>query len=241
MSVFGRSLFMQSVWNPRRMQNVGFCFALMPVLRRKGLDRSARREFLERHLGFFNTNPVLASYVLGSAARAEMEAAPRSGDAGADVQDVKRGLAAPVATIGDALLWASLRPLAGLVGCALAIEMRLWAPVVLLLIYNVPSLYLRARGLAVGLRKGPSGVRELTGPRVRTVVAIIRGGAAFTGGLVLAMAVGRRGAPDLLSLIVVAAFFAVSLAAARFRVPVTLVAAGCAIAGAVLASIRPMS
>ncbi len=168
--VLWRSLFLQAAWNPRGMQNVGFCFAMLPVLRRRGADKEARRAFLKRHLGFFNTNPTLASYVLGAAAAAEA--------AGADetvAGRLKKGLSSPLGMAGDALLWGALRPLAATVAVLLALRGFAWAPLALVGVYGVPHLVLKARGIGVGAAAGPAG-------RARGARAASQGGGSTGSG-----------------------------------------------------------
>lgn len=220
-----RSLLLQSVWNPRGMQSVGFCFSMLPVLRRLRLDRDGRTAFLKRHLGFFNTNPGLSCYVLGAVAEAEL-----SGREPSYIQDVKRSLGGPLGMAGDALLWGAVRPLAGLVGVLLAMMGAVWALLALLAIYNMAHLAFRVRGISAGALLGAEGARELLGPGYTRGVALVRGTAAFAAGLVLAFSlegsVGRPPAP-----LVAAALFALAWGAVRARVPVTVVGAVGALAG----------
>jgi mannose/fructose/N-acetylgalactosamine-specific phosphotransferase system component IID len=224
-----RSLLLQSVWNPRGMQNVGFCFAMLPLLRRCGEDREARSAFLRRHLGFFNTNPVLASYVLGAVAAQEVAGAEASA-----VASVKKGLASPLGMAGDALFWGALRPLAGAVAVLLALQGVVWAAVALLVIYNVPHLVLRVRGIGVGAVAGPMGARELLGPGLKGAVRWTRALVAFAVGLILARAVALGGVVEPRRVLAAGLFFVLAYAAARARVPVTVVAFGGAAAGLVL-------
>lgn len=229
-SILWRSFFLQAVWNPRGMQNVGFCFAMLPVLRRCCPDTEARRVFLKRHLGFFNTNPTLASYVLGAAAAAEV-----SGANDKVLGELKKGLASPLGMAGDALLWGALRPLAATVGVLLALAGVVWAPIVLVAVYGLPHLALKARGIGVGARSGPAGVREALGPRLKGAVRGIRALAAFGAGLVLAASVtDGHGVVEPWRLVVVVLLAALAYAAIRVRVPSMLVALGGAACGVVL-------
>jgi len=223
--IFWRSFLLQSVWNTRGMQNVGFCFAMLPALRRSGLTGDAAKRFLKRHLEFFNTNPAMASYVLGAAAAAEV-AEPDG--AGESVAEMKKGLLGPLGMAGDALLWGAVRPLAGIVGAGIALTGRTWAPLALLAIYNVPHLAVRARGLSAGVSHGRSAAREVLGPRMRDVVRGIRWACAFAAGFVVALAVAPSGRFEGWRLAIVGASFALAFAAARLRIPATVVGAAAA-------------
>src|ERR1700737_1838806 len=58
----------QISWNYERMQALGFAYAMEPVLRKLFPNREDYTKALQRHLVFFNTNPVIgAPLILGSA------------------------------------------------------------------------------------------------------------------------------------------------------------------------------
>jgi mannose/fructose/N-acetylgalactosamine-specific phosphotransferase system component IID len=211
------------------MQNVGFCFAMLPLLHRCGEDRDARSAFLRRHLGFFNTNPVLASYVLGAVAAQEVAGADAS-----SMASLKKGLASPLGMAGDALFWGALRPLAGAVAVLLALQGIVWAPLALLVVYNVPHLIFRVRGVGVGAVAGPAGARELLGSGLRAAVRWTRALVAFGVGLILARAVAVGGVVEPWRVLAAGLFFVFAYAAARARVPATVVAFGGAAVGLVL-------
>ena len=228
--IVARSFLLQSVWNRRTMQSVGFCFAMLPVLRAGRPDELARRAFLERHLGFFNTNPVLASYVLGAAAAAEMRS---DGHGPVEASDLKRALAGPLGMAGDALFWAALRPLAGFLGVLAALAGKPWAAVLILVVYNVPHLLVRARGVAAGAERGAEAVKEVLGARVKRTVTVLRASCSFAAGLVVALSVSRGGlAPG--ALLVAGGVFAAGILALRARVPLSAVAACAVTLGAAL-------
>lgn len=224
-SILLRSFLIQSVWNPRGMQNVGFCFAMLPLLGRFRGEPDAVRDYLKRHLQHFNTNPTLSCYALGAAALAETSGDP------AGATDAKRALAGPLGMAGDAMMWWSLRPLAALAGVAAALAGHAWGALVLVVVYNVPHIALRVRGLVVGASRGPAGAREVLGPGSRRAVTLIRGACAFVAGLILALAVGGGGGADIKRLIASFAFFFLAMVALRLRVPLTLIGA-CGAVGA---------
>jgi PTS system mannose-specific IID component len=208
------------------MQNVGFCFSMLPLLTSEKGAREERRAFLARHLAFFNTNPVLASYAIGAAARAELAGEPE------EAVDIKRGVGGPLGMAGDSLFWGSLRPLAALIGVSLAAVTRSWAPLALLAVYNVPHLYFRVRGIVAGGSRGAAAASEVTGPGFRRAVALVRAAGAFTAGFVLALAAAGDGHIDPKRGATAAALFALALVAARLRIPATVIGLAAA-AGAV--------
>jgi mannose/fructose/N-acetylgalactosamine-specific phosphotransferase system component IID len=211
------------------MQSVGFCFTMIPLLGRLGEDKDGRREFLERHLRFFNTNPVLAGYAIGAAGALEVRGAD-----GSEVDSVKRGLASPLGMSGDALMWGALRPFAGLVAVVFALGGSLWAPLAMVAIYGLPAVILRARGIEVGSSRGPSGSKEVLGRSLKSAVRGLRAGVAFGVGLIVAMAVRGSGGVELWKLAAAAAFLLLAWAGARARVPATVIGVAGATAGLLL-------
>ncbi len=64
--VFLRSNLFQGSWNFERMQALGFCFSMVPAIRRLYPENNdARKQAIKRHLEFFNTHPYVAAPVLG--------------------------------------------------------------------------------------------------------------------------------------------------------------------------------
>src|SRR5438067_2824427 len=57
----------QISWNYERMQALGFCWAMIPVLRYLYRDDKTFAEAMQRHLAFFNTSPIIGGpFILGS-------------------------------------------------------------------------------------------------------------------------------------------------------------------------------
>jgi len=232
--LFVRSFLLQAVWNPRGMQDVGFFFAVAPLA--STMDEEERRAFLKRHMSFFNTNPVLAPYVIGAVARAEME-----GRGAEEAAEIKKALGGLLGMAGDALMWGGLRPAAGLIAAAVALyglQTGAWgvwaAPIVMLVVYNVPHIFLKARGVVRGLDVGPEAASELLGKGFRRAVLATRWAGAFAAGFVLALAASGTERPGVPTAVVMGAFLVLGAVAARLRIPSTLVAAAGAIGGIIL-------
>ena len=113
-SIFLRSLFLQSVWNYERMQNVGFVFSIIPWL--KKIYHNNVQKLYERiraHYGFFNTHPYLASVLIGITMRLEEKYA-KNEISNEEVLKTKTLLAGPFAAIGDRLIWSTWRVFCGI-------------------------------------------------------------------------------------------------------------------------------
>ena len=149
LGLFWRSFFIQASWSYDRLQSLGFAFAFLPVLRRLYPDREAFSARLASHMEYFNTQPYLASFVLGAAAKAEEEHASGRKTA-VEVMELKKTLMAPLGALGDSFFWGSLKPFAAAVAVALLLAGNWWAPLLFLVLYNIVHVGLRLSLVFVG-------------------------------------------------------------------------------------------
>ena len=168
-----RSLLLQALWNPERMQGQGFAFSLRPVARRL-LGREAEAGWLARQMGYFNTNPPLAGCALGVVSRVEAEAAADETGADPGIEHLKAALGATLAARGDSFFWSTLRPLAALIGVLWMLEGSPYGPLVFLLLYNGFHLYARIRGVFQGARRGLGWLNVWVRSRLERVRAIMQ-------------------------------------------------------------------
>ncbi|EGO65937.1 PTS mannose transporter subunit IID [Acetonema longum] len=178
--MFIRSNFHQGSWNFERMQALGYCFSMAPVIKRlyQGEDRVTA---LKRHLEFFNTQPFVTAPILGITAAMEEERAN-----GADIDDgaingMKVGLMGPLAGVGDPVFWGTLRPLVAALGASLALGGSITGPILFFLLFNVVRLAIRWYGIEYGYKKGTDVVKDVAGNRLQKLTE----GAAILGLFVL--------------------------------------------------------
>ncbi len=133
------------------MQSLGFSYALLPVLKKLYPDRVEFEARLLLHEEYFNTQPYLASFILGAVVRLEEErAAGRASTSALDVAGLKSALMAPLGALGDSFFWGSLMPLAAVIAVALVMAGFWWAPIFFLVLYNLWHLGLRSSVLFWG-------------------------------------------------------------------------------------------
>ncbi len=197
--VSSRSLYLQSLLTAERMQGPGFAFALLPVLRRL-YGAGDRGEAMRRHLGYFNTHPVLAGFVLGAVARLEEQRAQGADVSIERIEALKRTLASPLAALGDPLFWVTLRPLAGLLG-VLGVGLLpaagrpgpdprvLLCPLLVLLTYNAVALPFRVSGVARGYTHAEAPLLLVRSLRLREWRATLERIGAFAYGALAALTV----------------------------------------------------
>lgn len=143
-----RSFMLQASWNFERLQNLGFFYLVLPGLRAVYGD-DLPTEVRSQHSGYFNTHPYFAPLVAGTVLRLE-ERQARGLAATVDAETYKSMVMAPFAAMGDALFWGGVRPLAALIGLLFASQGSLWAPIVFLILFNLPHLIFRGGGLVLG-------------------------------------------------------------------------------------------
>ncbi|NPU86547.1 MAG: hypothetical protein HPY65_18895 [Syntrophaceae bacterium] len=149
--VFVRSFLIQASFNYWRMQNLGFAFSMIPVIRWLSRERREVSERLDRHLRRFHTHPCMAPSILGSVIRIEET---EGASAGPEAVALKDGLMGPYAALGDPLFWGGLRPLSSVTGVLLLAVGMSAAPWFLLGLYNVPSMWIRWKGFREGYGRG---------------------------------------------------------------------------------------
>ena len=92
------------------------------------------------------------------------------------VDDFKRMAMAPYAAIGDAFFWGGVRPLAACLALFFASKESLWAPVVFLLLFNLPHLWTRLFGFIRGYQMGISVVEVIQRYRLPDVAIRLKEG-----------------------------------------------------------------
>jgi PTS system mannose-specific IID component len=152
-----RAFVIQASWSFDRMQTLGFAYAMLPALRRLYPEGDELTSRINLHLEYFNTQPYLASFILGAAVRLEEErASGRNRDA--DVRGMKTALMAALGALGDSFFWGALKPFAAAVAVAVFLAGLWWAPLVFLVIYNIWHVGLRVWLLFLGYESGGDAV-----------------------------------------------------------------------------------
>lgn len=159
-SIFLRSLLIQASLNFWRMQNLGFTYALIPLVKSLGDDQRRKQRLLSRHMQYFNSHPYMTSPILGSVVQIEeanLKNDTKTGNS-EEALTLKNTLSGPYAAIGDSFFWGAYRPLSAFVGVFFAVEECLAAPLLTFVIYNTVHLWIRWKGFFEGYRLGKQGI-----------------------------------------------------------------------------------
>ncbi|MDR7342681.1 MAG: PTS mannose transporter subunit IID [Pantoea sp.] len=163
-SVFLRSNLFQGSWNFERMQALGFCYSMVPAIRRLYPENNEeRRQAIKRHLEFFNTHPYPAAPILGVTLAMEEQRANGAPIDDAAINGIKVGLMGPLAGVGDPIFWGTMRPVFAALGAGIAMSGSLLGPLLFFILFNAVRLLFRYYGVAYGYRKGVDIVNDMGG------------------------------------------------------------------------------
>lgn len=139
----------------------GFCYSLMPFINHYYTKLQDKKDALTRHIVWFNTTQNVSTFVMGLAASMEKENSVKADFDAQSINAVKSSLMGPLAGIGDSLFWGVLRVVAAGVALSLAQEGSFLAPIVFLLVYNIPSIACRYFLGLIGFSLGSKYIEEL--------------------------------------------------------------------------------
>ncbi|EOT42057.1 PTS system mannose/fructose/sorbose family transporter subunit IID [Enterococcus columbae] len=187
LSVAWRSTFLQGSWNYERMQNGGWCYAMIPAIKKLYKDPEDRKAALKRHLEFFNTHPYVASPILGVTLALEEDRANGAAVDDVAIQGVKVGMMGPLAGVGDPVFWFTVRPMLGALGASLALGGNILGPILFFVLWNVIRWAFMWYTQEFGYRAGSKITEDLSGGLLQDITK----GASILGMFVLAALVER--------------------------------------------------
>jgi len=187
LSVAWRSTFLQGSWNYERMQNGGWCYAMMPAIKKLYKTKEDRTLAMQRHLEFFNTHPYIASPILGVTLALEEERANGAPVDDVAIQGVKVGMMGPLAGVGDPVFWFTIRPMLGALGASLALAGNIMGPIIFFVAWNIIRWAFMWYTQEFGYRAGSKITDDLSGGLLQKVTK----GASILGMFVLGALVER--------------------------------------------------
>ena len=171
--IFWRCFLIQGSWNFKSMLGLGFCYSSIPIVKRLYKTKEERAIFLKRHLEFFNAHPYFATWCLGAVAKLEEEAQIKKWDSKKPISIFKERLAGPLGSIGDQYFWTGVKPATAGIGVLLGLLIGWVALPFYLLIYNIPHIYIRAKGLSQGYKKGFDIVSDISVRKYQKVFKLL--------------------------------------------------------------------
>ncbi|TQQ85159.1 PTS mannose/fructose/sorbose transporter family subunit IID [Peptacetobacter hominis] len=163
MSVALRHQFLQGSWNYERMQNGGWCFSMIPAIKKLYPNKEDQIAALKRHMEFYNTHPYVSAPVMGVTLALEEERANGAQVDDQAIQGVKVGMMGPLAGVGDPVFWFTLRPILGALGASLALGGSILGPLLFFVVWNVIRIAFIIYTQEFGYKVGSSIANDLSG------------------------------------------------------------------------------
>ncbi len=176
---FWRNLFLQMGWNYEKMQGLGYCYAMLPVLKKLYPDKAQLSEAMKTHLGFFNTTPAMSHLIVGANIAIE-EQVGHDRDA---VIGFKTGLMGPFAGVGDTVFVAIYRAIIFSIAAYLALQGSALG-ILITLVCAIAIIYVRYRFTLLGYSQGQKVASGFAGTLKNITEAASILGLTVVGGMV---------------------------------------------------------
>ncbi|MGN0268093.1 MAG: PTS system mannose/fructose/sorbose family transporter subunit IID [Lachnospiraceae bacterium] len=185
--VFWRSFFIIGSWNPARAMGVGFLYALMPVINKFYKNENDRIEAMKRNVEYFNCTSAVSTFPMGVVASLEKENSENADFDASSINAVKASLMGPLSGIGDSIFWGTLRVIAAGIGVSLAEKGSVLGPILFLLLFNIPALFVRYMGTFLGYGLGEKYIKQAYESGVINVITKAAGilGIIMIGGMIV--------------------------------------------------------
>lgn len=152
--LFWSSFLLEASYNYERQQALGFAVGMWPAIKRFYKSKEDRAKALVRHMAIYNTTPHVSGAIAGVASAMEKEASQNTDFDINAVNSVKVGLMGPLAGIGDSFFWGTFRIIASGIGISLAQQGSPLAPILFLIVFNIPHVLVRYYGTYYGYLLG---------------------------------------------------------------------------------------
>lgn len=176
--MFWRSMTMYASVNPVTMGGAGFAYSMMPFINHFYKNDKDRAEALERHSQYFSTTIPMSSFVMGIAASMEKENSEKANFDVDSISAIKTSLMGPLAGIGDSLFWGVWRVVSAGLAINLANAGNVFAPILFLIMFNVPNYLMRYYGGVLGYSLGSKYIEKLY---ANGLIAILTKSASILG------------------------------------------------------------
>ena len=163
MAVCWRHQFLQGSWNYERMQNGGWCYAMIPAIKKLYSSKEEQSAALKRHLEFYNTHPYVSAPIIGVTLALEEERANGAPVEDQAIQGVKVGMMGPLAGVGDPVFWFTVRPILGALGASMAMGGNIIGPLLFFVLWNVIRIAFLWVTQEFGYNVGTTIAKDLSG------------------------------------------------------------------------------
>lgn len=151
--MFWRSFTLFSSFGYANHGATGFLYSVLPFLE-EYYEGDELKEAMERNIVWFNTTHPFSTFIMGLVASMEKENSENPDFDTDSINAVKTSLMGPLAGIGDSIFWGIIRIIAAGIAIGLGMQGNVLAPIVFILIYNIPSIVLRYYNARIGYQLG---------------------------------------------------------------------------------------
>lgn len=175
MKVFWRTQFFQISWNYERLQNLCYCYSIMPILKKLYKNKEDLIAAVKANLEYYNSHPFFVSTILGI--NIAMEEAKANGEKidERDITQVKIAFMGPLAGIGDPVFWGTIRPMLAAIGASISIKGNISGVILFFVGINAVRLFMRYNTLMFSYKKGVSVISHIKDfmPRLKNIMAVL--------------------------------------------------------------------
>ncbi|WP_258567358.1 PTS system mannose/fructose/sorbose family transporter subunit IID [Lactobacillus panisapium] len=139
----------------------GFEYSILPFIDhyyKNGFEE--KRQAFERYI-FYNITQYIGTFCQGLVASMEKQAAEHEDYDVSSISAVKASLMGPMSGIGDTLFWGILRVIAAGIAMTFGMQGNVLAPIVFLLIYNIPAQWCSWEMTKLGFSVGSEHITEM--------------------------------------------------------------------------------
>lgn len=158
---FWRSFTLYAAVSPAKQGASGFCYSMMPCINHFYKDPEQKKQALERSMSYFNTTIPCSTFIMGLVASMEKENSGKTDFDTNSINAVKSSLMGPLAGIGDSIFWGVLRVIAAGIAVSMGQAGNVLAPLVFLVLFNLPSLLVKYYGTFLGYKLGSQYIQRV--------------------------------------------------------------------------------
>ncbi len=130
------SIIEQSAFSFERMQALGFTESMLPAFKKMyGDSKEDISEFMTYNMEFMNTEPHMATFLMGLILSLEEKGEDRK-----VIEGIRNGLFGPLAGVGDTIFWFTLLPISAAICCSLAQNGSVLGPILYIIIWFLAAI-----------------------------------------------------------------------------------------------------
>jgi len=159
--MYWRSFTLYSAVTPAKQGASGFEYSMLPFINHFYKNDQDKKDAMVRHMSYFNTNLAMSPFVMGVTASMEKQNSENDDFNAESINAIKTSLMGPLAGIVDSIFWGVLRVIAAGIAISLAKSGNIAAPIIFLLLFNIPVQLVRWYGGQLGYTLGSNYIGEL--------------------------------------------------------------------------------